>query len=114
MSTPQRLTTGGLPVPEESTPPMSFRRYFIGSGKAFARRGVEVSANSLSNGLLSLTVNRNTGSIDNLRSMKKQLVDASKGINEYLYVAGRNPDSARHLTNVSVRIKERGPLVGSL
>ncbi len=110
----QRLSNGGLAVLAESIPPMSFGRYFIGSGKAFARRGVEVSANSLSNGLLSLTVNRNTGSIDNLRWMKKQFVDASKGINEYLYVAGRNPDSARHLTNVSLRIKERGPLVGSL
>ena len=110
----QRLSTGELALLAESIPPLSFRRYFIGSGKAFAGAGVEVSANSLTNGLLSVTVNGHTGLIENLRWMKKQLADSSKGINEYLYVPGRNADSARHLANVSVNMKEHGALFGSL
>ena len=112
----QRLSTGELAVLAESIPPLSLKRYFIGKGKGLSRGNVEVSANSLSNGLLSLTVNPHTGSIENLRWTKKQLVDSSKGLglNEYLYVPGTNPDSARHVTKVSVKIKEHGPLFGSL
>src|SRR5258708_19838838 len=96
---------------------MSGKRFVIKRGKEWSHGTVKVSADSLSNDLLSLRVNPKTGTIVSLRWKKSgpEFVDVSRGngLNEYLYVGGTNPDSAQHLRNVHVRLKESGPLLGS-
>jgi hypothetical protein len=113
----QRLSTGELALLARYIPPMSGKRFIVKRGRESGRGTVKISADSLSNELLSLRVNPKTGAIVSLRWKKSgpEFVDLSKGngLNEYLYVAGTNPDSARRLSNVRVRVKESGPLLGS-
>jgi hypothetical protein len=114
----QRLSTGELAVRVENLPPLSAARFFVKKGRADNRGEARASANGLENNLISLSVNSQTGTIASLRwkTSGAQLVDESTGfgLNQYLYVPGKNPDGAQRVTNVKVRIKEQGNLVASL
>jgi alpha-mannosidase len=114
----QRLTTGELAFVADNVPPFSARRYLVKSGRGFKKGNAKVYGTSIENRFLSTTINGNTGTIDELTLKKdsKQLVHAkgSSGLNRYLYVPGKNPDSAQYLKNVSIKVKERGPVVASL
>lgn len=114
----QRLSTGELALLARYVSPMSASRFIVKRGKEWSRGTVKASGDSISNELVSLRVSRQTATIESLRWKKSgpEFVDISKGagLNEYLYIRGANPDSARRLRNVRVRVKEAGPLLGSL
>jgi hypothetical protein len=112
----QRLSTGELAILVRDIPPLSGRRFQLQKGKAAQSGRVDVFPNSLKNESLSLKVDERTGSITSLEWKNRELVDRSKnlGLNEYLYLPGKNPDSITHVTNVNVALKEKGPLVGSI
>jgi len=114
----QRLSTGELAVLVKEIPPLSAKRFFVMKGLPLKRGVVKAERNALENGLVSLSVNEQTGAIELLRWKPKgvELVDRTrgKGLNEYLYIPGTNPQDAQHLTNVRVTIKEKGSLLSSL
>ncbi len=114
----QRLSTGELAVLVKGIPPLSAKRFFVRKGLALKAGVVKVGRNNLENGLVSLSVNGQTGAIERLWWKPKgvDLVDRTRGtgLNEYLYVPGTNPQDAQHLANVRVRIKENGSLLSSL
>jgi hypothetical protein len=114
----QRLSTGDLAVLIKDIAPMSAKRVYVKKGAANMVGGVSLSGNTLENNLLSVSVDNMSGAIESLLWKRNglQLVDKHKGegLNEYLYVPGKDPDDARHVTNVKVSVKERGKLLSSL
>ena len=114
----QRLFTGELAVLVESLAPLSAKRFFIKKGKAQQRGAAKAAATTLENELIFLSVDEHTGAINNLRWKKSgvEFVNGATGLglNQYLYVAGKNPEHAQRLQNVTVKIKESGNLVAAL
>jgi alpha-mannosidase len=114
----QRLSTGELAVLVRDVPPLSAARLTLKPGRATPQGAAKASRGTVENGALVVSVNPTTGAIDSLRWKVPdvQLVDATTkiGLNRYLYVPGRNPEHALSLANVSVRVREAGPLVASL
>jgi alpha-mannosidase len=110
----QRLSTGELAVCLRDVPPMAVRRITVKKGHAKAVGRVSISGDTLRNGLMSVVVDHRSGAITSLVWNRKQFVEAGKGLNEYLYVPGKNPGDAISLTNVRVSVRERGGLLSSL
>lgn len=114
----QRLSTGELAVLAENVAPLAAKRLWIKKGRAAQRGAVKISAQTIENDLLALSVNPQTGAIENLlwKSQQVQLADTARGLglNQYLYVPGKNPDDAQTLKNVKIKIQESGPLVAAL
>jgi hypothetical protein len=97
--------------------PMSSVRISVKKGAAAAKGNVKVSGNFLENNTLTVAVN-NDGAIDNFQWKRNglRLVDRSRGsgLNEFLYVPGKDPADVRRISNVKVSVKEKGKLVSSL
>ncbi|HTK80775.1 MAG TPA: glycoside hydrolase family 38 C-terminal domain-containing protein [Bacteroidota bacterium] len=110
----QRLSSGELVVLVKNIPPMSARRIFVKKGNGPGKGNVAVSQTTLRNEFISLSVDSLTGTISSLRSGHHELAENGKRLNEYFYVPGTNPDSALHLNDVHVAVKERGKLLSSL
>jgi len=113
----QRLTDGRLAILASEIPPMAAKRFVVRKGNSYASGAAKAAANRIENNILAVVVNEKTGAIESLRwkTTGAELVDRTKraGLNQYLYVAGRNPENARGLTNVKVSVKEHGALVAS-
>ncbi|MCX6224835.1 MAG: glycoside hydrolase [Bacteroidia bacterium] len=113
----QRLTNGDLVFLARDIPPLGARRYRLVKGSAGGASRFLVTGNTLSDGLITLQLNPETGSISRVRlsDPKIEWVDttAFSGLNEYLYVEGLNPAEARRSGKASIRLKENGPLVAS-
>lgn len=113
----QRLTTGELAFVAQNVPPFGSKRYLISKGKGAGKGDAKFYGTSMENGLLSLTINGTTGAIDEFILKKDGLRlasgNGSGGLNRYWYVPGKNGDSALTLSNVTVKVRERGPLVVS-
>jgi hypothetical protein len=112
----QRLSTGELAVLVENIAPMSARRFFIKKGNAYHKGEARAFGDVLENSFLALAIDQKTGAIESLRWKQNgaQLVDSSRGLNQYLYVFGKNPEAAQRAANVKVTVKERGNLVAAL
>ncbi len=113
----QRLSTGELAVLVEKIPPFSSERLVVSSGKAGAGEGAKAEGNRIENDFISLKVDPQTGALASLKWKKSgvELADAaSGGLDRYLYVPGSDAKKAQGLSNVRLRVKERGDLVVSL
>lgn len=113
----QRLSTGELAVRIEDLAPFSGSLLTVKAGKAGRIGSCRASANRLANSQLSLSIDPKGGTIDSLvwGDRKIELVDRARGgLNQYLYVLGKDAATARGLNGVRVRIKENGPLVASI
>ncbi len=129
----QRLTTGELAVLVEAIAPFSSRTLTVrpgparaasdrpGGGDAASSRagddvpggGAGISGGRLFNARLSVAVDSTTGAITEIVSGGRRFRAGATGLNRFVYVPGTNPDSALYLSNVRVRVGERGPLVAS-
>jgi alpha-mannosidase len=114
----QRLSTGELAVLVENLPPFSGRRLRLMPGKATNGGTCKVTPGTLGNSILSLSLDAKRGIISSLTwgEKKIEMVDRSKGLglDQYLYVPGKDAQAARPLAGVKVRVKENGGLVASL
>jgi len=115
----QILSTGELAIFVSDVPPMCAKRLFFYSGDPYgAEAGVNASGFKLTGEDLSLEVNPRTGAVSRLVSRKlgRNVVDTSigTGLNEYLYVPGRDPKAVLKDSGVKISVKEKGPLVASL
>jgi hypothetical protein len=109
----QRLQSGELAFLAEHVPAFGERRYTVAPGSAGSAtvRG----ENKISNGLIELEVDRRQGTISSLVFDDKELVgDSTRGLNEYLYVSDRSPDSVATSGSAGVVVRESGPLVWSI
>ena len=114
----QRLRNGELAVLTREIPAYAARRYRIERGAAHREGEVRMGDHWLENGSVRVVVDPETGAIRELRSreLDRNLVDRSAGhaINDYLYLIGDDVNALQRNGPVTIQVKERGPLVGSL
>jgi alpha-mannosidase len=114
----QRLAGGDLAVLVRDVPPFGARRYRVRPGDPASGGYARAAGWTLENALLRLEVDSTTGAIRSLvwRLRDAELVDAAarRGLDAYLYVAGRDSAAAAGPSHVRVHVGELGPLVASL
>jgi len=115
----QRLRNGDLAVSAGTVPAFSAIRFRISSGAASVPKAMKASSEPLENDDLKVLLDEKTGAIRSLLWKKKndlELVDqaAGRGLNEYLYVPGRDPKKARPIESVKIIAGDPGPLVASV
>lgn len=71
--------------------------------------------NKIGFGGMDLELDHNTGAIIRLVANGRNYVDNSslKGLNQYFYVKGRNPENLYGIENVKISLKENGPVIAS-
>ena len=114
----QRLSTGELAFLAQGIEPFSAKRFTIQSGKVRRSGNAKAEGTELSNRRIILKVDETTGAIGSfkLKGNNIELVNRENGLwlNDYFYVAGREPSDPKRNGPVKVRVKEQGPLVASL
>jgi len=114
----QRLSTGELVFLAQDIAPFSAKRFTFGAGEASTSGSALAKDTKLSNDTISITVNEKTGAAESLKWKQQniELVDseAGLGLNDYFYVAGRDPTEPQRNGPVKISVKEKGPLVASL
>ncbi len=115
----QRLSTGELAVLVTCVPAFAAARYTISSGKPYhARTAASAKSGVLENGLLRAKIDTATGNITelNLHGNPQNLIDAREGsgVNEYLYVSGKDVEHLGRSGPAKIVIEDNGPLVVSL
>ena len=119
----QRLTSGELIFQPGSIPALSSKLYRVVPGTCNVTGTVKAGSTSLQNERLLLTIDERTGGIKSMIDLtyNREIVDTSSAfqVNSYNYVPGvwNGKDSSGRsipVTDVSVRIKEQGPLIASL
>lgn len=106
----QRLADGSLAFLARGVPAFGSRRYRIVPGHGTGGHA-SVTANSLRIADLAVGVSPTTGAIVRVATKHGNL---ARKLNQYLYVAGRDPNSAVSNPRPVITVKERGPLVVSL
>ncbi|MFH1719900.1 MAG: glycoside hydrolase, partial [Planctomycetota bacterium] len=114
----QRLATGELAFLAGDVAPFSAKRFTFHPGTASASGNAMAKGAELSNETIALTVDEKTGAIKSLKWKPQNIEmvngEAGLGLNDYFYVAGREPKDPQRNGPVKVTIKERGPLLASL
>jgi len=114
----QRLSTGELAFLAQDIAPFSAKRFTLQAGKVRRSGNAKAQGNQLSNRRIILKVDEKTGAIGSfkLKGNNIELVnrESGLGLNDYFYVAGREPSDPKRNGPVKVRVKEQGPLVASL
>ncbi|MBU0640142.1 MAG: hypothetical protein KKB50_14850 [Planctomycetes bacterium] len=116
----QRLSTGELAFVAANVPPLGSGRYTVHAGPALSTGSVSVTRNTLANDLLSIALDEQSGAIRALSAVGHSinLVDGDSefGLNDYVYVAGRDPQQQERVERGSVefRVLDPGPLVGTV
>jgi len=117
----QRLSTGELAFLAENVPAIGAKRFTLEAQavrQPFKQANAVARGTELSNSLLKVSIDRTTGAIASLKcaGMSTELAgnEAGLGLNDYFYVAGRNPKDPQRNGPVRITVKEAGPLVASL
>jgi len=117
----QRLESGHMAFVAREVPPLAAARYTIHEGVCHApAAGFEAKAEGsrLSSGLLTAVLDETTGAIATLsrKGSATNLVnrEGGLGLNDYFYVAGRNPENPDRCGSVTITTKEEGPIMASL
>ncbi|MBN2138804.1 MAG: hypothetical protein JW720_13430 [Sedimentisphaerales bacterium] len=117
----QRLSHGDLAFMANDVPPMGSKRFRFDPGPVSTgttSHSTTATDARLSNGLLEVEIDAATGDVKSLRrvGISENLVDYtdSSGLNDYLYVAGRNPKEPLRNGPVTISVKERGAMMASL
>lgn len=114
----QRMTDGSLAFLANDIPALGVKRFHVVNKPVSYQSSLSVSSLKLENNFVTITLNPTTGAISSIirKDDGGELVNGKTqmGLNQYLYVPGRDPSKAVTTKNVSIRIKEKGPLVVSL
>ncbi|MHC4728039.1 MAG: glycoside hydrolase family 38 N-terminal domain-containing protein, partial [Planctomycetota bacterium] len=114
----QRLSTGDLAFLAQNIAPFSAKRFTLQAGKARRSGNAKAHGTELSNRRIVLKVDEKTGAIGSfkLKGNNIELVnhEGGLGLNDYFYVAGREPSNPKRNEQVKISVKEQGPLVASL
>lgn len=116
----QRLASGELAFLAKDVRAFGTRRYTIEPGNPPSLGSATAAGNRVANDFLELTVDRETGAISSLKrkDAADNWVDASTGagLNDYLYILGRDPATGRSTITgpVSITVEDPGPLIATL
>jgi hypothetical protein len=110
----QRLATGELAFRADSVPALGARRYAIDDGPVAEPALGQQRGNVIENREFRVEVDTLHGTFSLFcRTLSRDLATPG-GLNEYVYVAGRDPKGAMKAERPLVRVTERGPLVWTL
>lgn len=115
----QRLSDGSLAFIAENVPSLGVRRFFVKPGTCPLKGQTHAALNQLTNDLLTLTIDPETGTISSLK-VKGSAIDmvrsGSRGLNDYRYIIGRNADKNNHTLSepVTIKVEDAGPFVATL
>ncbi|MCJ7582585.1 MAG: hypothetical protein MUP98_18885 [Candidatus Aminicenantes bacterium] len=114
----QRLSSGELAFLVKDVPSFGTKRVFFQNQEAYSVGQAQVSGSRLSNEWLSLDIDETSGTIKSLKTEGLDIDLAGRqngsGLNDYIYVAGRDPKNFLRDKNISLQIKDSGPLVASI
>jgi alpha-mannosidase len=114
----QRLSTGELAFLAEDIAPFSAKRFTFEAVDASTSGSASAKETELSNSKISLVINEKTGAIESLKCKQQNIelvhTETGLGLNDYFYVAGREPTDPNRNGPVKISVKENGPLVASL
>ncbi|HUI11106.1 MAG TPA: hypothetical protein VL221_12315 [Bacteroidota bacterium] len=113
----QALASGETAFLAVDVPPFGCARITFEAGRAYVPAAPAVAGGThAGNETVEVAVNPRTGVISRLESGGRNFADTSGGggLNQYLYVAGRDPRDAAADSGVTVSVGEAGPLVASL
>jgi alpha-mannosidase len=115
----QRLSGGELVFWAEKIPALGSKLYTLEKGESKKGPGCSINSNTLSNGVLLVTINPQTGDISSLSDIKtnQEYVDKKSkyGLNSYYYLLGKDSaDQAKGSYDIVLKVKEKGPLVSSI
>jgi len=114
----QVLASGELAFLAADIPPLGATRFAFEAGTAQASGDARADGTGLSNGLVSVTLDGESGAVASLqrRGIDAEFVsrEGGMGLNDYFYVAGRDPKQPQRNGPVSVSVKDAGPLVASV
>ncbi len=118
----QRLASGELAVLVEDVPPFAAKRLLFEKKQVdmlslAANAWASAEDSTFGNAQISLTVDKQSGAITELRSkIVPNLVDAKAdmGLNDYRYQAGRKAGNLTGTSSVKITAPDSGPLVATL
>lgn len=114
----QRLASGELAFLAKDVPAMGAKRFLFKTGAASTGGEAKAEPASLSNAMLRVDIDEATGTVKHLGAdgIAGNLADSAGGVglNAYRYVTGRDSKNVSANGPVTVRVKEKGPLVASL
>ncbi|HOX39234.1 MAG TPA: polysaccharide lyase family protein [Candidatus Brocadiia bacterium] len=115
----QRLSSGELAFIAADVPALGSKAFVVESGPAAKTDAAAKAEGSvLSNECLKIVLNEETGAIRSLKlcGSEREFVNVSTemGLNDYFYVAGKDPNNAKRNSAATIRVKDAGPLVASL
>lgn len=113
----QRLSDGTLAFLAKDVPALGSKKYKLVTQASPFESDLKISGDSLENEFLKIYLNPENGSIASIirKDNNEELVEnKNSGVNQYLYVPGRDPSKALSAKNVSIHTKEKGPLIVSL
>lgn len=117
----QRLSDGTLVFMAGKIPAMGSETFRIVKGRYSGSGGMSITNTALSNGLITVKLDERTGNIRSITDETgHEYADSSAdGINSFIYLPGvyngrSAPGKASTVTDVSLSVKENGPLVISV
>lgn len=113
----QRLSDGSLLFLAKDVPALSAKKYALATKEFPVNTSLKITKDAMENEFVKIRINQSNGSISSIicKDNNEELVDNKIfGINQYVYVPGRDPAKAQSAENVSIRVKENGPLMISL
>jgi alpha-mannosidase len=114
----QRLSTGELVFLIKNVPSFGAKRVFFQDQEAYLWGQARTTGTELSNEYLSLDIDKTSGTIKSLKTEGLDIDLAGRqngsGLNGYIYVTGRDPKNFQQDKNISLQIKDSGPLVASI
>jgi len=117
----QRLSTGEIGFIARNIPPLAAERFILKRSALLSKSPAELAKATppvLSNYYLTVEIDEATGAIASLkhRDISGDLVagKGGLGLNDYFYVAGRDPKEPKRNGPVTITVKEAGPFVASL
>ena len=115
----QRLSSGELVFMAKQIPALGTATYIVTTGESKWKNGCRISNNTLTNGLLTLHIDPETGDINSLKDVKtgQEYVDKKSkyGLNSYRYLLETDTANIGSKPyNIKLKIKDNGPLVASV
>lgn len=110
----QRLSTGELAFLARDVPALGSRMFAVREGKSRLSGSLRVGERSVASSGMTVELDAQTGAICRLETAGgRQYVDTllHAGLNQYLYVAGKDPAAARPNKGAKISVKEDGPLM---
>ena len=115
---PSQACFQGLLFLAKDVPPLGAKRFFLEKGTPRPSGGAKAENNALSNRSIRLALDGSTGAIRSLivAGIPTDLAKGSggRGLNEYFYVAGRDPKKPQCCRSVRTVTLDSGPLVATL